>query len=141
MPNLRVLNLASNDLTSVAFGADPGALQILDLGFNELTSPISEVLWSAIRFPELRDLRLSGNKLDYLKFESNQVPNLGRLWLKYNRDSIYSTDYAQALNWVDISNAPNLTLLDVRGNFADDLTQIVLPANACSNRSGLTCKH
>ncbi len=137
LKQLEVLNLRSNNLTSVTFGGNPPKLTYLDLGHNELRTEgrrnDEAVLWSGIRFSQLEILHLSGNKLDTLKFESNQVPKLARLYLDHNKDYKFALLNSEAFISLNRSNAPNLTYIDLRGNNGS----ASMVTSRCS--SGMTC--
>ena len=141
--NLVYLYLSGNDITSFSI-ADSGKLKRLDLGYNELSNGGSQsepAVWmSGQNFPQLEDLWLSGNKLRTLQFNRGQVPKLKSLYLDNNKLHKFATTHALAFLRVDISNAGALTMLDVGGNNAASLNDIVRPSNVCSTRSGLTCK-
>ena len=141
--NLQFLYLSGNDITSFSI-TDSSKLKRLDLGYNELSNVGSNsepAVWMSGRnFPQLEHLWLSGNKLNTLQFNSGQVPKLKSLYLDNNKDYKFALQSYEAFTRVDISNAGALTMLDVGGNNAASLNDIVRPSNVCSTRSGLTCK-
>ena len=98
-----------------------------------------EVWMSGQNFPALEYLWLSGNKLNSLKFNSNQVPKLKQLYLVGNLDYRATISAAHGLQRIDITNATALTLLDVGGNNARSLSTIVTPSSRCASAS-LTCR-
>ena len=80
LPNLRVLGLSDNQLTSFVVGDLPN-LQVLTLSINLLTSFVIE----PGDLPNLQVLTLSSNELTSFVIESGDLPNLQVLYLSNNQ--------------------------------------------------------
>lgn len=126
-PRLRELKLACNHITGIdqeLFGFEN--LTCLDLSYNRLTCESVQALEV---LPNLKDLDLSGNKLQELPDDWQHYRSLEKLLLDYNM--LESNDI-----FTSISSAPNLRYLSVYDNHLSVFPDVAL---ACEGFRYVLC--